>query len=83
MDYSIAIPTFAFTKTNGYFKVNIFSVLVVHLSMYCPTTPLGLTWGNGRDLTQLNVKFPMVGQTKHVKSPCKPQAQDGDLTRKT
>jgi len=44
----------------------------MHLSMYCPTTPLGHIWGNGGGLTQSNIKCPMVGWIKCVKSPCDP-----------
>ena len=41
----------------------------MHLSMYCPTTPpLGHIWGYSGDLTQPNVKCPIVGQTYRVKS---------------
>jgi len=35
---------------------------LMHLSMYSPTTPLRLIWGNSGDLTQQNVKCPIVGQ---------------------
>ena len=40
--------------------------------MYCPTIPpLGHIWGHSGDLTQPNVKCPIVGQTYRVNSPCK------------
>ena len=46
---------------------------LMHLSMYCPTAPppppLGHIWGYSEDLTQPNVKCPIVGQTYRVKSP--------------
>ena len=44
----------------------------MHLSIYSPTTPLGIIWGNIGDLTYLDVKFPTVGQTEYVKSPIYP-----------
>ena len=59
----------------------------MHLSMYCPTTPLGIILGYSGDLIYPDVKCPIVGQTEYVKSlnaaPHKPQLQHGDLTYPT
>ena len=43
---------------------------LMHLSMYSPTFPLrAYRWGNSGDLIHQNVKCPIVGQIKRVKSP--------------